>query len=80
LESAVQSDQAALVRRAVDVLPPRQRATLVLAYFEGQSYSEVAKTLGCSVGTVKTQMSRALRSLARVLPDPAMAAMEGGGA
>jgi len=79
-ELVAQSDQAAVVRRALDVLPPRQRATLVLAYFEGQSYSEVATTLGCSVGTVKTQMSRALRTLARVLPDPAAPVLEGGGA
>jgi RNA polymerase sigma-70 factor (ECF subfamily) len=79
-ESAAQSDEAAAVRRAVAALPPRQRATLALAYFEGQSYPEVARTLGCSVGTVKTQMSRALRSLAARLPDPAAVPARGGGA
>ena len=58
-----------LVRQAVDQLPPRQRTTLVLAYFHGFSYPEVAETMECSVGTVKTQMSRALATLARRLPD-----------
>jgi len=57
------------VRKAVDKLPPRQRAALVLAYFEGLSYPEIAVTLGCSVGTIKTQMSRAMKRLASLLPD-----------
>jgi len=45
-------------------LPLRQRAALVLAYYEGLSYKQIAGTLGCSVGTVKTQVFRALRTLA----------------
>ena len=44
-------------------------AALVLAYYHQLSYQEVAQTLGCSVGSVKTQMSRALAKLARRLPD-----------
>ena len=58
------------VRSAVDTLPPRQRATLHLAYFEGLSYPEVAAALECTVGTVKTQVSRAMKTLARLLPAP----------
>jgi RNA polymerase sigma factor (sigma-70 family) len=58
------------VRAAVENLPPRQRATVALAYFEGLSYPEVAGALGCSVGTVKTQVSRAMQTLARILPPP----------
>ena len=42
----------------------------MLTYFEGLSYPEAAQSLGCSVGTVKKQMSRALETLARLLPDP----------
>ena len=57
------------VRLAVEELPARQRATLVLAYYQQLSYREVADVLGCSLGTVKMQMSRALRTLARKLPD-----------
>ncbi|MBN2272571.1 MAG: sigma-70 family RNA polymerase sigma factor [Sedimentisphaerales bacterium] len=66
VEIAEQKEQ---VRRAVDELPAKQRATLVLAYYQQLSYPEVAEVLGCSTGTVKVQMSRALRTLANRLPD-----------
>ncbi len=65
----MEAEQKQLVRAAVEELPARQRATLVLAYYEQLTYAEVAKTLGCSTGTVKMQMSRALRTLARKLPE-----------
>ena len=68
-EQAVRAEQKVQVRRAVAQLPDKQRATLVLAYYQQLSYSQVATTLGCSVGTVKTQMYRALRTLAQKLPD-----------
>jgi len=67
-ESAAQTDRQLQVRKALESLPPRQRATVVLTYFEGLSYPEAAQSLGCSVGTVKTQMSRALVTLERLLP------------
>jgi len=63
------AEQTEQVRRAVDSLPAKQRATLVLAYYQQLNYREVAAVLGCSVGTVKTQMYRALRTLAQKLPD-----------
>lgn len=44
-------------------LPPRQRAIVVLRYWEDLAESEVAVLLGCSVGTVKSQASRALAKL-----------------
>jgi RNA polymerase sigma-70 factor (ECF subfamily) len=68
-DDVVREEQVQQVRDAVDALPPRQRATLVLAYYQQLSYPEVAQVLGCSLGTVKTQMSRALARLARQLPD-----------
>ena len=63
------AEQKAQVRRAIDELPAKKRATLVLAYYQQLSYPEVAEVLGCSTGTVKVQMSRALRTLAQRLPD-----------
>jgi len=68
-QEAIDAEQKEQVRRAVDELPGKQRATLVLAYYQQLSYPEVAEVLGCSTGTVKVQMSRALRTLARRLPD-----------
>lgn len=66
----VQDEQARLVRSAVASLPERQRATLVLAYYQKLSYRQVAEALDCSVSTVKTQMFRALKALAVKLPNP----------
>jgi RNA polymerase sigma-70 factor (ECF subfamily) len=66
---AVRAEQKQQVHRALASLPDRQRVTVVLAYYQGMSYPEVATTLNCSVGTVKTQMFRALRTLAQRLPD-----------
>ncbi len=66
---AIMAEQKEQVHQALELLPARQRATLVLAYYQQLSYSEVAQVLGCSVGTVKTQMYRVLKTLAQRLPD-----------
>ena len=68
-EQALKAEQTEQVRRAIELLPARQRATLILAYYQQLSYSDVAEVLGCSIGTVKTQMFRALRTLADNLPE-----------
>jgi len=70
-QEAVRAEQAEQVRQAIESLPERQKATLVLAYYQQLTYREVAEVLGCSLGAVKTHMYRALRTLAQRLPDVA---------
>lgn len=49
--------------RALDRLPPRQRAAVVLRYAEDRSESEVARLLGVGVGTVRSHTARGLAKL-----------------
>ncbi|MGP4115416.1 RNA polymerase sigma factor [Streptomyces sp. 4N509B] len=51
------------VHRALLALPPRQRATLVLRYFDDLSVAQTAAALGCSEGNVKSQTARGLTTL-----------------
>jgi RNA polymerase sigma-70 factor (sigma-E family) len=53
--------------RAIRRLPPRQRACLVLRYYEDLSERETATVLRCSVGTVKSLSSRGLARLRKEL-------------
>lgn len=57
------------VLAALSKVPPRQRAVLVLRYWEDQSVQETAETLGCSEGTVKSQAARGLQTLRGLLVD-----------
>ena len=60
------------VREAVRTLSPEHRAVLVQIYFRGLSVGETAEVLGCSVGTVKSQTSKALARLRAGLDEEAL--------
>lgn len=60
---AEQAEQRLALLAALDQLGKRSRAVLVLRYWEDMSVQEAADALGCSVGTVKSQTSRALTRL-----------------
>jgi len=55
------------VRSAVAALPPKFRIAVLLRYFEDFSYEQMAKALGCSMGTVASRLSRGHRLLAERL-------------
>lgn len=62
-------EERVAVWSSIKRLPLRQRACVVLRYYEGLSERETADVLGCSVGTVKSQTSRALSRLREELND-----------
>lgn len=64
-----QADRAELAAELAK-LPRRQKAVLVLRYFEGLPDAEIADLLGCSASTVRSHTSRALAALRIELGDP----------
>ena len=62
-DHARESDMAEVVRRALDRLPQRMRAAVMLRYFEDMTEPEIAATLDISLGTVKSTVSRAVARL-----------------
>ncbi|MCX7750389.1 MAG: sigma-70 family RNA polymerase sigma factor [Candidatus Bipolaricaulota bacterium] len=61
------AELAVRVRRALDKLPPEQREVVVLAFYGGLSYAEIAQVQGVPEGTVKSRMFHAKKKLAEVL-------------
>ena len=66
---AYRSEQKEIVSGALAQLPQDQRQTLLLAYFEGLTQSEIAKRLGAPLGTVKTRMRAGMIKLRELLGD-----------
>jgi RNA polymerase sigma-70 factor (sigma-E family) len=69
-------EQRSLLLQALAELPPKQRAVVVLRYWEDLSEQQVAEAVGCSVGNVKSQASR---GLAKLREHPALAEYVDGG-
>ncbi len=59
--------QARRVLHAVEGLPDRQRAAVVLRYSQGLDLAQIAETMGCSVGAVKAHLSKAVHKLQKSL-------------
>jgi len=79
--SGADPDAVLDVKEALAAIPPRQRATLVLRFYCDLDVEQAAIVLGCSPGTVKSQTSKGLAALRRML-EPARgtgAAPYGGG-
>jgi len=61
--------QRSVVLEALSTLPPKQRAVVVLRFYEDLGVRDVAKQLGCSTGSVKRQTYEALKKLRHVMGD-----------
>jgi RNA polymerase sigma-70 factor, ECF subfamily len=66
-ESVLQNDSDALVRKALEELPPNFREVLILRELEGMSYREIADITGMPAGTVMSSLSRARGRLRQIL-------------
>jgi RNA polymerase sigma-70 factor (ECF subfamily) len=69
LTVAVHQEPDDEVRAAVDTLPPKQRAVVVLFYFEDRPMDEIADLLGCSTSTGWSQLHTARHKLALLLAE-----------
>jgi RNA polymerase sigma-70 factor (ECF subfamily) len=67
LEGIAREERAGRVRLAIQELPEKQRATLILKMYHDLSHEEIAGVMGASVGTVKANLFHALGKLRRVL-------------
>jgi RNA polymerase sigma-70 factor, ECF subfamily len=64
------------VQAAMDRLPEAQRQSLILFAEEGMSYPEIAEIMGCSLGTVKSRIFYAKRTLRCWLPPDTLRALD----
>lgn len=66
-ESAIEvlelSEEYSMICGEIAALPRKHRAVIILKYLQDLSYEEIADVLGCSIGTVKSRLSRAKENL-----------------
>ena len=65
-ERAAKVQDLALLKRALDRLPPEKREILVLSRFQRMKYEDIAAVLGCEPGAVKVRVYRAMRALEEI--------------
>ncbi len=61
------TDKLSLLREAVFTLKPRYQTIITLRFFENMKLTEIAEVLGSGPGTVRSQLTRALAKLRKVL-------------
>lgn len=67
-EEVTSSLESEKIRNALGKLPDKHRVVVILAYLNDMSYSEIAEVLRIPLGTVKSRMNHAMRSLLRIMP------------
>lgn len=66
-ESDFSPEDAARIHTALDELPPEQREVLVLRFLEDMSYEQIARIVGCQLGTVRSRLHYGKQALRRAL-------------
>jgi RNA polymerase sigma-70 factor (ECF subfamily) len=66
-DGAFSPDDAAQIHAALDQIAPEHREVLVLRFLEDMSYEQIARVVGCQLGTVRSRLHYAKQSLKRVL-------------
>lgn len=67
LEDLERGELKELIRKSIEKLPFKYRTVIVLKEIEGLSYKEIAKSLGCRIGTVESRLFRARYMLKKIL-------------
>jgi RNA polymerase sigma-70 factor (ECF subfamily) len=65
-DSAQQTEETELLHRALMQMPEEKREILILSRFQELKYEEIARLLGCELGTVKTRIHRAIQELRQI--------------
>lgn len=66
LDSAAKQQDLALLHRALRELPDEKRELIVLSRFQGLTYEQMGRILGCEAGTVKVRVFRAMKEMGQV--------------
>jgi RNA polymerase sigma-70 factor (ECF subfamily) len=66
-EDEFSPEDAQRIHAALDALPPEQREVLVLRFLEEMSYEEIARVVGCQIGTVRSRIFYGKQTLRRIL-------------
>lgn len=67
MDNTIRSDQAKIIRHALEDITEAQKEVLLLAYFEGLSHQEIAARAGIPLGTAKTRIRDGLKKLRGLL-------------
>lgn len=63
------AEQAAKLRRAIETLPEPQRQVVMLRYYSGMKFVEIAQTLGCPLNTALGRMHKAIQKLKQAMEE-----------
>jgi RNA polymerase sigma-70 factor (ECF subfamily) len=66
-EEDFSAEDAQLVHEALGRLAPDHREVVLLRFFEGMAYEDIARITGCELGTVRSRLHYAKRALRRVM-------------